>query len=269
MDLVQQCQVKALSFDSKTRRHLEMPVAVEFPIALIYNGISHVVMMALPEDLIDFAYGFSLSEGIIDSPHEIYHIEVIHQPLGIEIHIELCSRQFQALKQQRRQLAGRTGCGLCGTEQLEHIRKPQKKLPLTSTLTQFDFKKANALLSRAQKIGQLTHSTHAAIWLSLKGDWIAGFEDIGRHVALDKILGFRSKQKVQHGIILVSSRASYEMVQKAVQCNVEFLFALSATTTLAVELAKAANLTLIASLKQEYPIVYSGTERILFNSLSF
>lgn len=238
-------------------------IAIETPIALIYNGISHVVMMALPKDLEYFAIGFSLSEGIIETVNEIYEIEIIEQPQGIELHIEISTRRFEALKQQRRQLAGRTGCGLCGTEQLTQVCKPLVRLPSTQKINWRHFQNVNAQLIKAQAIGQLTRCTHAAIWLDEQGQWIAGFEDIGRHVALDKLLGFRAQQSDQSGVIVVSSRASYEMVQKMVQCKAEILLALSVATSLAIEIAIEKNLTLVGAIKQQTAILYSGKDRIL------
>lgn len=240
-------------------------VAIEMPVALIYNGISHVVMMTLPKDLVEFAYGFSLSEGIIKSPSEIYDIEIMHKIQGIELHIEISTRRFEKLKAHRRQLAGRTGCGLCGAEQLAQVRRKQKRLLSSQKMHSAYLKKSREQLIKVQNVGQVTRCTHAAVWLSLEGDLIAGFEDIGRHVALDKLLGYRALQANKNGVILVSSRASYEMVQKAVQCDVEILLALSAVTSLAVEIAKATDLTLLGFLKQEKPILYSGAARMIMD----
>lgn len=243
--------------------HEIVSVAIEMPIALIYNGISHIVMMALPKDLTHFAIGFSLSEGIIESLNEIYDIEIFEQKNGIEIQIEISTRRFEALKLQRRQLAGRTGCGLCGVEQLAQIKKPLVLLPSNQTFNLNYFLNANEKLLKAQEIGQFTHCTHAAIWLDENGNFIAGFEDIGRHVALDKLLGFRAQQTDKSGIILVSSRVSYEMVQKMIQCKAEVLLALSVATSFAVEIANEKNLTLIGLFKQNNPVIYSGKKRIL------
>lgn len=239
-------------------------VAEEIPVALVYNGISHVVMMATPKDLEDFAVGFSLSEGIIQSRDEIRGIDIVqgcHR--GIEVHIELSSRRFMALKERRRNLTGRTGCGICGTEQLDEIFKPITPLPFTQTFSLSYLDNALQELKTVQKIGALTGCTHAAAWISPEGRLVGGCEDVGRHVALDKLLGMKSRSDWQQGAILVSSRASYEMVQKAASCGAEILFAVSAATSLAIEVAEKANLTLVGFCRQGKATVFTHPSRVI------
>ena len=242
-------------------------VATEKPVALIYNDISHVVMMATPKDLNYFAIGFSLTERIIESVSEIYGIDIIETVQGIEVHIELSSRRFMQLKEKRRNLTGRTGCGICGTEQIEQVCQFTPPLLSNNKIRLSDFHHALDYLTKVQTVGGQTGCTHAAVWLDLTGNFIAGFEDIGRHVALDKLLGYRAKiqqetkQNIQ-GIILVSSRASYEMVQKTARCGVEILFAVSAATTMAIELAKQSNLTLVGFFRNTQGVIYTDSERI-------
>lgn len=237
-------------------------LAQEVPVALVYNGISHVVMMATPNDLETFALGFSLSEGIIARPDEIFGIDVVRGCNGIEVQIELSSRQFMALKEQRRAMAGRTGCGVCGVEQLDQIGKPLQPLPFTQTFDLANLDNGLAQLRDFQPIGNLTGCTHAAAWMSPTGELQGGCEDVGRHVALDKLLGHRSQQAWQQGAVLVSSRASYEMVQKSAMCGVEILFAVSAATQLAVEVAERCNLTLVGFSKPGRATVYSHPQRL-------
>ncbi len=239
-------------------------LAEEVPVALVYNGISHVVMMASPKDLELFAIGFSLSEGIIDHPQEIYGMDVVQACNGLEVQIELSSRRFMGLKERRRALAGRTGCGVCGVEQLNDIGKPVQPLPFTQT---FDLNKLDDALRHLndfQPVGQLTGCTHAAAWMLPSGELVGGHEDVGRHVALDKLLGRRSQEgeSWQQGAVLVSSRASYEMVQKSAMCGVEILFAVSAATTLAVEVAERCNLTLVGFCKPGRATVYTHPQRL-------
>lgn len=237
-------------------------LAEEVPVALVYNGISHVVMMASPKDLELFALGFSLSEGIIESPSDIYGIDVSQVCNGLEVQIELSSRRFMGLKERRRSLAGRTGCGVCGVEQLNDIGRPITPLPFTQT---FDLNNLDAALNQMrdyQPVGQLTGCTHAALWLNENGQILEGKEDIGRHVALDKLLGARGREGWHNGAVLVSSRASYEMVQKSAQCGVEILFAVSAATTLAVEVASRCNLTLVGFSKPGRATVYTHPQRL-------
>ncbi|WP_370514975.1 formate dehydrogenase accessory sulfurtransferase FdhD [Pantoea sp. M_5] len=210
-------------------------LADEVPVALVYNGISHVVMMTTPKDLEAFALGFSLSEGIIDAPGDIFGMDIVPGCHGIEVQIELSSRRFMALKAQRRALAGRTGCGVCGVEQLDQIGKPLSPLPFTQTFALDQLDRALGQLKEFQPVGQKTGCTHAAAWIQPNGQLAGGCEDVGRHVALDKLLGYRSQAAWGPGALLVSSRASYEMVQKSAMCGVEILFAVSAATRLAVE----------------------------------
>ncbi len=238
-------------------------LADEVPVALVYNGISHVVMMATPKDLEAFALGFSLSEGIIDSPADIYGMDIQPSCGGIEVQIELSSRRFMGLKAQRRSLAGRTGCGVCGVEQLAEIGKPLQPLPFSQTFDLNQLDKALGQLKSVQPVGQLTGCTHAAAWIRPDGALSGGCEDVGRHVALDKLLGLRSQQPDwQQGAVLVSSRASYEMVQKSAMCGVEILFAVSAATKLAVEVAERSNLTLVGFSKPGRATVYTHPQRL-------
>ncbi|MBE3513450.1 MULTISPECIES: formate dehydrogenase accessory sulfurtransferase FdhD [Enterobacter] len=240
-------------------------LAEEVPVALVYNGISHVVMMASPKDLELFAIGFSLSEGIIAHPQEIYGMDVVPACNGLEVQIELSSRRFMGLKERRRALAGRTGCGVCGVEQLNDIGKPIVPLPFTQTFNLAHLDRALEHLNDVQPIGQLSGCTHAAAWVLPSGSIAGGHEDVGRHVALDKLLGRRARENNvwQQGAALVSSRASYEMVQKSAMCGVEILFAVSAATTLAVEVAERCNLTLVGFCKPGRATIYTHPQRLM------
>ncbi|WP_413505150.1 formate dehydrogenase accessory sulfurtransferase FdhD [Serratia grimesii] len=238
-------------------------LAEEVPVALVYNGISHVVMMCTPKDLEAFALGFSLSEGIIESPRDIYSIEINQTCNGLEVQIELSSRRFAGLKERRRAMAGRTGCGVCGIEQLADIFRPLPALPFTQSFSLTHLDSALKQLREVQEVGQLTGCTHAAAWLSPQGELLDGCEDVGRHVALDKLLGVRAKEGWQQGAVLTSSRASYEMVQKAAMCGVEILFVVSAATSLAVEIAERSNLTLVGFSKPGRATVFTHPQRIV------
>ncbi|MFW0851848.1 formate dehydrogenase accessory sulfurtransferase FdhD [Morganella morganii] len=239
-------------------------VAEETPVALVYNGISHVVMMASPKNLDDFAVGFSLSEGIIESADEIRGIDITDACHGgFEVHVELSARRFAGLKERRRNMAGRTGCGICGTEQISEIFRPITPLDFTQTFSLSHLDEALSLLPQVQEIGKLTGCTHAAGWISPQGKLLGGCEDVGRHVALDKLLGMRAKAQWTDGAVLISSRASYEMVQKSAQCGAEILFAVSAPTTLAIETAKRCRLTLAGFCKKGRATIYTHPERLI------
>lgn len=239
-------------------------VAEEVPVALVYNGISHVVMMASPKDLEAFAVGFSLSEGIIESVRDIFGLEVTPNCNGIEVNIELSSRRFAGLKERRRAMAGRTGCGVCGIEQLGDLFRPLAPLPFTQTFSLSNLDNALRQLTSVQPIGQETGCTHAAAWIDPKGQLLGGCEDVGRHVALDKMLGIKARQAGwQAGAALVSSRASYEMVQKTAMCGIEILFAVSAATSLAVDVAERCNLTLVGFSKPGRATLYTHPQRLI------
>ena len=239
-------------------------LAVEMPVSLVYNGISHAVMMCSPKNLEDFALGFSLTEGIIDKPSDIYGIDVIEACNGIEVQIELSSRKFMTLKEHRRNLTGRTGCGICGTEQLNQIYKHFPKLEQTF---QFDINRLDSCLTTLQihqQLAQQTGATHACAFFDLQGNMLAIREDVGRHVALDKLLGWYAKTDKPQGFILASSRASYEMVQKTIACGIEMLVTISASTDLAVKMANEHNLTLIGFAREGRGNVYCGKVRLKF-----
>ena len=238
-------------------------VAVETPIAMVYNGLSHAVMMATPDDLKDFALGFSLSEGIIDSSEQFVGYDETRTEKGIELNIDITIGQFEALKQRRRSLVGRTGCGLCGVESLDQaIPQPS---PIESTLQISHAALENALTTLADKqvLQQQTGAVHAAAWCEKDGKVQFIREDVGRHNALDKLLGAANKLGKTEGFVLVTSRASYEMVYKVASANIALLASVSAPTSLAIELADQCGLTLIAFTRPGRHVVYSGPQRLL------
>lgn len=237
-------------------------LAKEVPVALVYNGISHTVMMCSPRDLDDFAMGFSLTEGIIDKPADIYGIDIEEVCNGMEARIELATRCFVALKDHRRTLTGRTGCGICGAEQIQQVYKNIAKLDRTLTVNAAQLDACLQKLYDAQELGKQTGSTHAAGFFSIAGELLAIREDVGRHVALDKLLGWHAKAGKPRGFLLVTSRASYEMVQKTVSCGIEMLIAMSAATDLAVQMAEQYDLTLVGFAREGRATVYSGKERL-------
>ena len=237
-------------------------LAKEVPVALVYNDIAHTVMMCSPRDLEDFAMGFSLTEGIIDKPADIYGIDIEEVCNGMEARIELATRCFVALKDHRRTLTGRTGCGICGAEQIQQVYKNVAKLDRTLTLNVRQFDTCLQQLYEAQELGKQTGSTHAAAFFSTEGKLLAIREDVGRHVALDKLLGWHAKADKPRGFIVVTSRASYEMVQKMIACGVEMLVAISAATDLAVKMAETHHLTLIGFAREGKANVYAGSMRL-------
>ncbi|RLZ08217.1 formate dehydrogenase accessory sulfurtransferase FdhD [Acinetobacter sp. 2JN-4] len=233
-------------------------IVQEYPVALIYNGISHAVMMATPSDIEKFAKGFSLSEGILQSLTELYSLEISQNDLGIQVDMDISARAFMGLKQQRRMMVGRTGCGLCGIESLKQL---YSNLPVVSTqvsTTWFNqIPAAIAQLNVRQKISALTGGAHAAAWV-VKGQIIALFEDVGRHNALDKLLGYLAEQNmdVAEGFVVMTSRASYELIRKCAQYNIALLATISAPTSMAIEMAKQLNLTLASFCRGDSFVLY-------------
>lgn len=239
-------------------------VATEVPVALEFNGISHAVMMATPDDLEDFAYGFSLTEGIVDSAAQIYGCEPCWSELGVTLQLTVASACFARLKQRRRNLAGRTGCGLCGTESLAHAVRPSVPLTTLQCFSASAVSRAMASLREHQNLLAVTGATHAAAWCSLGGDIELVREDVGRHNALDKLAGAlaRGLWRPDRGFVSITSRASYEMVHKTASMGVCLLAAVSGATALAVDVAQAAGLTLLGFARAHGVSVYSYPERI-------
>lgn len=241
-------------------------VAEEAPIALVYNGIPHVVMLATPADLEDLAVGFTLSESIVAQRSEIQAIEAAQRDDGaLEVRIGIAAARFSELLHRQRNLTGRTGCGLCGAQTVEEaIRQPA---PVTSGVKVPAKSLHDALvdLKHRQKINLLTGSVHAAAWVLPESGIQFVREDVGRHNALDKVIGavVRAGGDFADGYFVVTSRASYEMVQKAVTVGGAFLAAVSAPTAFAVRLAEATGLTLVGFAREHQHVVYAHPSRLL------
>jgi FdhD protein len=241
-------------------------VAEEMPVALEYNGISHAVMMASPTDLDDFALGFSLTEGILQDRSELFDCEIVSAEEGIQVQMQIATERFVALKEKRRNLTGRTGCGLCGAETLQQaIRKPAPVVSnaMFSAATIYT---AMAEMQKQQHLQQVTGATHAAAWLQADGKIALVREDVGRHNALDKLIGgliqMDPQQDFGSGAVLITSRASYEMVQKAASMGCGFIVAVSAPTALAIRLAEQAGVTLLGFVRQPGHVVYAHPQRL-------
>ena len=242
---------------------LEDVVAEEVPVALIYNGISHAVMLATPRDLEDFALGFSLAEGILSQPKELYSIDVVNQSNGIELRMEIATERFHQLKEKRRSMTGRTGCGLCGAESLaQALRLPDPVIQAQQAFSSAAILKALAEAHKKQPLQAETGATHASFWVSPEGDIEMAREDVGRHNALDKLLGAKAKADNKSGFVLTTSRASYEMVQKSAVAGVAMLVAISAPTGLAIRMAEQCGITLVGFARPEQYVVYTHPQRI-------
>lgn len=258
-------------------------VAEETPIALIYNGVSHAVMLATPQDLEDFALGFSLSEGILQDKSELYDIEVVAQTDGIELRMDIATACFVRLKEKRRNLVGRTGCGLCGAESLaQALRLPTKQKsthesmrekkdalkgsihqPSRASVAMTSIERAFSNMQKQQLLQQATGATHACAWVNGAGEIALVREDVGRHNAMDKLIGALAKApQDKTGFVLTSSRASYEMVQKVAQAGLQVLVAISAPTGLAIRLAETCGVSLVGFLREHQCVIYTHADKI-------
>jgi FdhD protein len=238
-------------------------VAEEIPVAFEFNGISHTVMLATPNDLKDFAVGFSLTEGIIEKRSEIFDIEIDEAAEGITLRLEISGGSFARLKERRRSLAGRTGCGLCGAESLQQV---MRDLPRVQSAENFQFAalyEGMRLLPEQQTLQQMTGAVHAACHVDAAGHINHVREDVGRHNALDKTLGaLASIDASSEGALLITSRASFEMVQKCASLGYGILAAVSAPTAAAVRLADKLNVTLVGFLRGSNCAVYTHAQRL-------
>lgn len=244
-------------------------VADEVPIALEYNGISHAVMLATPLDLEDFALGFSLTEEIVDSRADVRDLDVVEGCGGITVRLEIASSCFARLKDKRRSLAGRTGCGLCGAESLPQAVQRPAALQSDARFAAAAILRAMQALDGLQPLRAATGATHAAGFADADGQVRLVREDVGRHNALDKLVGamLTAQLAPQDGFIVVTSRASYEMAGKTVRAGSALLAAVSGVTGLAIELAQDANLALIGFARGDKLNVYTHPERIVWSAL--
>jgi phenylacetyl-CoA:acceptor oxidoreductase accessory protein len=240
-------------------------IAEEVPVALVYNGYSHAVMLATPQDLEDFALGFSLSEGLIGQARELYELEIVEHANGNEVRMRIPGERFAALRERRRAMVGRTGCGLCGVESLDQvIRQPAARVSAKGVVMTGALVRAQSELKARQHLFQLTGAVHGAAWCRLDGTVELVREDVGRHNALDKLIGAVAEQRMafDEGFVLMTSRASYEIVQKAAAVGIAVVAAVSAPTGMAVRMAQAAGLTLIGFTRGERHNVYSHAQRV-------
>lgn len=239
-------------------------LAEESPVALVLNGISHAVMLATPADLADFGLGFCLSEGLIDTVQELRGLDIVPGPEGLELRLELSPRRAEALRQRRRSLAGRTGCGLCGVESLAALRRTLDPVPPGEPVAAEAVARALAALQAEQPLFARTGAVHAAAWADAAGRLLCVREDVGRHNALDKLIGARGAAgaRFDRGFALLTSRASVEMVQKLASVGGGLLAAVSAPTALALRSAEALQMSLVGFARGTRLTVYTHPRRL-------
>jgi FdhD protein len=236
----------------------------ETPIAIVHDAATTAVMMATPADFEDFAYGFSFTEGLIGEPADVTAFEAEASDLGVELRVWLASDRSAALASRRRAVAGPTGCGLCGIESLAEAARAARVVGEGLRVNDAQVHAALAALPAAQALGQRTRAVHAAGWWTPDRGLVAVREDVGRHNALDKLIGalWLAGEDADAGLVVLTSRVSVELVQKAAAFGAQMLVAVSAPTALAVRTAGAAGMTLVAVARDDAFEVFSRPDRI-------
>lgn len=245
-------------------RSVSRSLPEEWPVALVYDGSTQAVMMASPADLEDFALGFSLTEGLIETPEQIESFELVNHETGSEARFWLGSEPGEALKNRRRSMAGPVGCGLCGIDSLEQAIRPLPRVENDLRLEQGELARATDALRAHQPLHDQTHAVHAAGFLRPGESIVLAREDVGRHNALDKLIGAMARQGIdpRAGAIVMTSRLSVELVQKCAMVGCGVLVAVSAPTAHAVRLAEGAGITLAAFARSGAFDLYSHPDRI-------
>ena len=239
-------------------------IATEIPVALVFNGFLHTVTMASPRDLDDLARGFALTEDIIGDLDDLTELRVVQDGRGLRVEITLDPQCQPEIEQRRRRLVAGTACGLCGIESLDIAVMKPRRVSEALRVTPAALRAALEALPAAQKLNRETSSVHAAAWADRDGRILLTREDVGRHNALDKLIGALASQGAApgEGFCLITSRCSTEMVQKAMMAGFELLVAVSAPTALALELAEASGMTLVAVARADSQMVYTNPRRL-------
>jgi FdhD protein len=231
----------------------ERTLPEEMPVSLVYQGTAHAVMLATPADLADFAVGFSLTEGLVTRPEDIESLAILPQPDGIVVRMHLACGSAELFWERRRALAGPSGCGLCGIESLAAALRPARCVESALTISCAAVSRAMAALSPLQLLNRETQAMHAAAFWRAADGIVALREDVGRHNALDKLAGALARARIDaaDGAILLTSRVSIEMVQKAAAIGAPVVVAVSAPTARAVRIAAEAGITLAAIARRD------------------
>ncbi len=240
------------------------PIAVEVPVALTFGGIPFAVMMMTPSDLEDFAVGFSLTEGIIQRADDIRSVQLEQEERGLRLVIDLIPERLHEHLARKRALSGRTGCGLCGIDDLDALPKARMSVGRAPSIPLTSIRTALSMLEGAQSLNALTRAVHAAAWADLDGTVQYVREDVGRHNALDKLIGTlcRNSTNPNSGFVIVTSRCSFELVEKIAAFGTRTLVAISAPTSLALERARLLDITLVGIARSDAVTVFHGVERI-------
>lgn len=239
----------------------EIALAEETPLTLRYNTMQYAVMMVTPEDIEDFCIGFSITEGIVEHAEALKDFTLTVQKRALVADLRIPAEPFHRLMQaSRRMVVGRTGCGVCGTEDAEQIIRPLPALPPGPACSLTAIRRALANLAEKQSLNKQVRMVHGAAWCAEDGEILLVREDVGRHNALDKLIGaqLRLGKNFSEGFCLLTSRCSYEMVQKAIIAGMRTLVAISAPTGLALEIAQKMGLTIVAIARPDAQILFTG-----------
>ncbi|MGU3542027.1 formate dehydrogenase accessory sulfurtransferase FdhD [Methylobacterium sp. A52T] len=256
--------MQVMTYTGSAPRPDTRALAVEAPVNLVYGSVPHAVMMATPADLEDFAYGFSLTEGIVDSAEEIRATRVETAPDGLRLHVDLAPGRLREHLARKRAISGRTGCGVCGIEDLAQLPRAGERADSEVRFGLPAIARALSNLDSAQRLGAETRAVHAAAWARLDGGLAAVREDVGRHNALDKLIGtlMRTGTPADSGFLVITSRCSFEMVEKAARLGAAVIVAISAPTSLALDRARSYGMTLCAIARADTVTVFTGAERL-------
>lgn len=254
-------EVELLRVDASRRSAMLDHVVEECAIALVYNGFSYAVMMATPTDLEDFAIGFSLSEGLVDRADELSVLSIRTHDHAVIVEMAVAESRFHSIQARARRWLGSSACGLCGSESLQAALPIVPHVAPGNRVRLGDITQALDHLAEQQVMNRASGGVHAAAWVH--ASTLCVREDVGRHNALDKLIGARARLRLPAGWLLLSSRASYELVHKAAVANIALVVVISAPTSMAIRVAELAGITLIGFARGERLNVYSHAHRLI------
>ncbi|MEA1830519.1 formate dehydrogenase accessory sulfurtransferase FdhD [Methylobacterium durans] len=264
-DTAMRVPTQVIAYEDPAPRDDTRPLAVETPVNLVYGSVPYAVMMTSPSDLEDFAYGFSLTEGIVASADEIRSARVKAGEGGLRLLVDLVPGRLREHLARKRAISGRTGCGVCGIDDLAALPVAEPREAPRTRISMQAISAALAALGPAQILNRETRAVHAAAWARLDGSLVAVREDVGRHNALDKLIGamIRAGTDPAAGFLVITSRCSFEMVEKAAHFGAAVLVAISAPTSLALDRAKLHGMTMCAIARSDTLTVFTGRERLI------
>lgn len=251
---------RTLRYDRGADRPGAVEVPVEIPVNVIYGNLPYAVMMMTPDDLEDFVFGFSLTEGIVSDIGEIRGVRIEEQPQGFVVAVDLAAEAFGRHLARRRSLSGRTSCGLCGVENLDQIPGANEAVAAAIPIATAAIERALHSLDDHQPLNRLTHAVHAAAFCDADGTILMTREDVGRHNALDKLIGacLRAGLDARSGFVVITSRCSFEMIEKTAIFGASTLVAISAPTSLAIDRAKALGIALVAVARRDTAVAFTS-----------